>query len=505
MRLTVTQRNTLSKLAVLACLLSGAGILRAQEDLGQKSQQAQQAMAAGQFSEAAALYRELVQALPDNPRLRLDLGLALHSEGKYEEAVGQFQAALRRDANLEPAWLMLGLSDLELNRPQDAVQPLLRVLRSDPQNERARLKLADAYLAIGKSQEAGKEFESVTKSNPANPKGWQGLGLSDAGLSRQVFGRLENLDANSPYRDALLAQSLAARGQDRTAFYWYKQALAKDSHLPGVHAALAAIYRRAGHPDWAAIEETREREQGKPDCRQASLECDLLASRFSDVIALASQEEQPVALYWEAQAYEQLSARALARLAAMPPSPEVHELMAQADVTKGDYHAAVGEWTEALRLAPQEPGLKQGLAYALWLDGSYRQAQPLLAQLLETNPQSPEIHFELGDCLLAQGSADKAISQLEEAVKLDPALTPAQASLGRAYLRVGRAQDAIAHLKAGLAADEKGTALYDLAQAYREAGQKTLADETLRKFQQNSSTALARSHEMDREHEITAP
>lgn len=492
-------------LLAAACFFAAAGSLRAQADLARKSQQAKQAMDAGHFPEAAALYRELVQALPDNPGLRLDLGLALHSEAKYRDAIVQFQAAVRRQPHLEPAWLMLGLSYMELNQPREAVDPLESALRIDPSDEKPRLQLAGADLALQKPEAACRDYKTVTESDAGNPKAWQGLGLSYAALSRQAFAVLEKQAPGSAYREVLLAQSLATRGQDRTAFYWYRRALGKDSHFPGIHAALAQIYLRSGHSDWASVEESRERENGNRDCSQKSLECDFLAGRFSEVVTTAGRDDRPRSLYWKAQACEQLSVQALNHLAAMPPTPEIHELLAEADATKGDARAAIGEWNKALKLAPGEPALKQGLAYAYWLDGDYQQAEPVLAQMVELNPESAVIHFELGDSLLGMGSAEKAIPELEKAVKLNPALAPAQASLGRAYLRAGRPQDAVPHLKAGLGSDERRTALYELAQAYKAAGQKALADEALRKFKQTSTAALARSAQMDREHEITAP
>jgi tetratricopeptide (TPR) repeat protein len=485
------------------CFLAPASPLRAQDDLARTSEEAKQAMDAGRFAEAAALYRELVRSLPDNAGLRLDLGLALHSDGKYQDALVQFQQAIRRQPDLEPARLMLGLTYLELNRPRDAVEPLSLVLQADPGNGRARLKLSEAYLASGENEKARDGFMTVTESDPSSAKAWQGLGLSYSALSRVTFSKLEKLDPSSDYRDALLARSLVARGQDRTAFFWYRQALLKNDRLRGAHAALAGIYRRSGHQDWAATEESRELELGRPECGRESLECDFVAGRFPQLFALAAREPGAESLYWQAQGYEELSAQAFSRLAAMPSSPEVHELMAQADVTQGDYRAAADEWNEALRLAPGETSLKQGLAYALWLEGSYREAEPLLAELVELDPESAEIHFELGDSLLGMGSADKAIPPLEEAVRLDPDLAPARTALGRAYLHAGKPKQAVVQLKAAAGADSK--ALYELAEAYKQTGQKTLADEALRKFQRSSSAALARSQQLDREHEIVAP
>ena len=51
------------------------------DSLALKSQQAKQLMAEGKFGEAIPLYRELNRAVPNNPGLKLNLGMALHLAG----------------------------------------------------------------------------------------------------------------------------------------------------------------------------------------------------------------------------------------------------------------------------------------------------------------------------------------------------------------------------------------------------------------------------------------
>lgn len=83
-----------------------SGLLCAQTDLlAAKSQRAKQAMSAGRFEEAVTLYREFVRVLPGNPGLRMNLGLALHSAGRYREAIEQFRAVLKQQPRgLCSAW-----------------------------------------------------------------------------------------------------------------------------------------------------------------------------------------------------------------------------------------------------------------------------------------------------------------------------------------------------------------------------------------------------------------
>ena len=62
------------------------------------SNQAAQAMRAGRFTEAERLYRQLMQRDPNNPGWHANLGLALHSQMKFREAV----EAIERSLQLKP-------------------------------------------------------------------------------------------------------------------------------------------------------------------------------------------------------------------------------------------------------------------------------------------------------------------------------------------------------------------------------------------------------------------
>ena len=63
------------------------------------SQQGAAAMRAGRYAEAERVYRELVKAQPDQPGWSANLGLALHSQGKFREAA----VALERSLKLKPS------------------------------------------------------------------------------------------------------------------------------------------------------------------------------------------------------------------------------------------------------------------------------------------------------------------------------------------------------------------------------------------------------------------
>jgi len=485
----------LSAALLIALCLRGA-------DLAEMSHQAKEAMVAGNFRQAAALYRELVKALPDNPGLRMNLGLALHSEGQYREAIPNFQMVAKQAPE---AWLFIGLDHLKLGQPELAIAPLEKVIAADEKNEEARLELAEAFLESGKPRQAADHFETLVKLDPENAKGWHGLGLAYLALSREAFTGLEKLAGDSAWRDALFARSLVERGRIYSAFRLYHQALAKDPGLRGIHAGIAEVYRRTNHHDWAEIEEDREKNLPSPHCEPRTLECEYVAGRYQRILERTNGNHTAEALYWQSQAWSKLSEQCFERLARMPSSGAIYELMAEADRVQGKYEEAVQEWRKVLQLSPADQHAKAGFARALWLNREFDAARPLLGDLVKKEPESPDLNFELGDVLLNGDDIPNAIHYLQTAIKLDPAQLQAHASLGRAYVRAGQPRRAIPHLRAAAALDPDGRGYYTLAQAYEAAGHKELGREALRKYREVSAARRERETGTSEEYQITAP
>src|SRR5437879_8537435 len=104
------------KSAFLPALLCAVAVtVSAQEDvLAIKSRAANQMLQAGRYTEAIKIYRELVAALPDNPGVRFNLGLALEKSGQPAAAVPELKQATRGPADLAPAWLLLGVASMPL-------------------------------------------------------------------------------------------------------------------------------------------------------------------------------------------------------------------------------------------------------------------------------------------------------------------------------------------------------------------------------------------------------
>ena len=343
---------------LLSCLvfLAPSSILAAQsDDLALKSQRAKELMAQGKFAEAVPLYHELNQAVPNNPGLMLNLGMALHMAGDERKSIQQLEAAVKLDPKLTPAWLFLGAARLQLGKAPAAVEALKTVLRLQPDHRGALEMLAGALLSLDRAMEAAEQYRKLADLDPESSPAWYGLGRSYESLSVRAFDEVQRTAPESGYWLALVAEARLREQQFSSAFYLYRQALEKMPTMRSLHASVAKIYRQTGHPDWADVEDEKERQLPQPDCRTQTLECEFRAEQFSMLVASTEHANSPESHYWRSRAYNELALQAFTRLGQLPPSTEQHELKAQIYNGQKRYAEAAGEWREALKLSPGDP------------------------------------------------------------------------------------------------------------------------------------------------------
>ncbi|HEY5908360.1 MAG TPA: tetratricopeptide repeat protein [Vicinamibacteria bacterium] len=491
--------------SVVWLLAASLQVRSSEEDLRAKAARGKELMAAGRYGEAAPVYRELVQAAPGNPGLLLNLGMALHLAGQDQEAVPQLEVALRLQPESLPAALFLGLANHRLGRTAEAVTSLRKAVQLQPDHVDARTALAEALLGLGRYVEAEPHLHRLTRLLPQEPATWFNLGKTYEELAGQAIRDLQQADPESAFGFALVAEGRAKEGRQSDAFHLYRQALDRAPSLRGMHAAIAEIYRGTGHPDWAAVEEERERALPRMSCPRDALECSFTAGKHRDVIVEAAPLKAPEAYYWLARAADQLAAQALERLTALPPSPQSHEWAAQIQANAGRFAESAEEWRKAIALLPRDPRLKLELAITLRQGRDFTAAQPVLEELVRTEPDSPEASYLLGDVLLARQQPERAVPVLEKAVRLEPKQAEAHGALGRAYALVGRPAEAIPHLTQALTTDTDGSVLYQLARSYQLTGQSEEAQAALRRYEQLRKAAPAESEGSNPGPPITPP
>lgn len=103
-----------------------------------------QAMRQQRYADAIRIYRELGSHRDAPPQWRFNLGLALHSAGRFREALGEFEAFLKSNPAPGPAHLLAGADLLKLNSPCPAI-PYLESARRWRSSRETLGPLADAY------------------------------------------------------------------------------------------------------------------------------------------------------------------------------------------------------------------------------------------------------------------------------------------------------------------------------------------------------------------------
>jgi predicted Zn-dependent protease len=475
-------------------------------ELAVKARRGKEAMAAGRFEEAAALYAEITRALPNEPGMLLNLGMALSMAGRTREAVPRLEAALRLQPDLMPASLFLGSAHMELGQPARAVEPLRKVVAAQPDNVQVRQMLAGALLSLERYEPAVREFRELTTRAPEDPRAWYGLGRSYEGVARNALERLQRSAPASDYVLLLVAQVMVAEGKPANAFRLYREALEKRPGLAEAHEAVARIYEQKGHADWAAVERERARAIPPPDCGSPSLECEFRAGRYEAVLTAAEQLGTVERAYWLSRSAHELARAAFARLSQLPPSPEATLRRVEVlRVQRQPFREAIEALRRAADAWPEDPRIRRELATVLFLANDPDGARPILEHLLQREPGSVELALLMGETWLKSQQPGKAVPLLEGLVRRDPKLLPAQAALGRAYVEVGDMARAIAPLQAALETDQDGSLHYQLARAYRATGRSELAAQALAQFQEIRKSAEAQAESLKDEFQITPP
>src|SRR5437899_4291834 len=192
-------KNFLTSLLCLASLLVAVSGFSQSDDLAEKSRHAKEFMAEGKFADAVPLYRELNQAVPSNPGLLLNLGMALHMAGDERKAIPPLETAVKLDAKLTPAWLFLAAARLQLGETPAAVDALKMVLRLQPDHRDALQMLATASLPLGRLADAAEQYRRLTEIDPQSASLWYGLGRSYESLANRAFDELQRAAPDSSF------------------------------------------------------------------------------------------------------------------------------------------------------------------------------------------------------------------------------------------------------------------------------------------------------------------
>lgn len=451
-----------------------------------RSADAARAMSSGRFDEAARLYRELLQAAPDEPGLLMNFGMALAMGGHEADAIGPLERAVVLSEGLIPAHLFLGSSYLALGEPGKAIPPLERAVAGRPRDVESRRMLAQAYVAAGRPADAVAHLRRITEIAPRLPGGWYALGHAYNALAQDALGTFEAEPDDSPWRVLLVADALLADGRFTDAFVNYRDALTRLPSMMTIRDSIARIYEKTGRPDWAA-QERRLGAMPPTECATRKSLCDFRAGRHRASLAAALAASDVESRYWRARAATELALAAFKRVDALPDSRERREMRAALAREERRFADAIRELKAALTFAPADQDLLDDLGTSYYLARDFEQAAATLLPLVQANSDDPRLLTVTAEALAQLQRLDEALPMLQRAITLDPSNPTPRLALGRALVQVGNFADAIPLIEPQLAGDRDGSLHVQLARAYTGLGQR-----------ERAAALLARSQEIQR-------
>jgi tetratricopeptide (TPR) repeat protein len=195
--------------------------------------------AQGRFREAEALYRGLVQRQPESPLLHANLGEALRTLGRHDEARDHLKKAVELDASMAQAWNSLGLLARDQRRHTDAEAAYREAIRLQPQFTAAYINLGDVLQLRGRHD-----------------------------LAMECYQRSLSLDPRRVESRRRVGQLLQHCRRFDEARRFYESARAIDPGNPGPHADLGSLWFLCGNYD-EAVRHFRSALRNDADCALA--------------------------------------------------------------------------------------------------------------------------------------------------------------------------------------------------------------------------------------------
>ncbi len=194
---------------------------------------------ARRYDQGNAEMERVLQKVPGNTKLRMHFGLNLAEQGKFQDAVRQFEAARRDGDSSSDLLVYLGSALWETGRLEEATERLREGVARSPSGSDARHRLGRLLLFRGQPAAAVAQLEAAARLAP------------DSAQVRLDLGR-----------------AYEAAGRTSEAETAYRKALELEPDLAVAHYALGTLLARTGKRGEAAAEIARYREYFEKEQRR---------------------------------------------------------------------------------------------------------------------------------------------------------------------------------------------------------------------------------------------
>jgi tetratricopeptide (TPR) repeat protein len=335
-----------------------------EKDVKALEQQAQRHLQAQKPQLAVPVLRQIVSLDPKNVNAQANLGVLLHFQDKYAEAIPHLRAALLLQSDL---WRIEALLGLALKRTGDPTQALAHLeqafshLEKETIGIQVGLELIELHTAEARLDKALSVAARLGQLAPRDAR----VLLATYQIARQTMDQallgVMVAAPDSAEMHMIMGGELAREGDRANAIVKYREAIRLNPSLPGVHFQLAELLRTSTDPAMNAQAEGEYREALKLN------------------------------------PFDVLSWRQLGGIL----------------TAKGDFKAAEENFKKALALQPQDPEAKTGLAIVLISTDRSGEAVSLLESALRDDPTNLVAHYRLSGLYRRAGRIADAEREME--------------------------------------------------------------------------------------------
>lgn len=298
--------------------------------------------------------REVLAIDPTDVDARANLGVILFFQGDYLKAAPELREALKHEPALWKIQALLGMCEMRIGQPARARADLEKSfphLKAEKLRLQAGMELVETYYQAGDLERAASTLTILRKLEPEDVNILYMAHRVYMDLADQAMLTVALVAPKSARMQQMMAEQLARHGKIESAIVHFRKALKIDPHLPGVHFELGEEFRNSSIPDHQKLAEQQYKDALAEDPFDEKSEC-----RLGDI-----------------------------------------------DLERSDPKHALGYYSRALKLQPNDFDANLGAGEALIAMGQLERAEPLLVRAIRLDPSDPSAHYRLATLYLRLG------------------------------------------------------------------------------------------------------
>ena len=348
---------------------------------------------AGQLTESAAIYEEILTEQPENGDALHLLALVMLELKQPKHAIELLKKAISTHPNTATYFNSLGNALSEAGLMQDAVSAYLKAAQFEPNAADIHYNLGTTYLKLNNLSQAAKFLIHSVAINPANYLTHYNLGLT--------YHELGKLD--------LAVES-------------YREAMRLNPNFAECRNNLGLLYHMC--QQWKeAVDEYEKALNIKPDYTEVMV-------NLGNSLKLLDRQTDAMSCYRDA-------------LSINPNLPQAHYNIAILLYKQDRYKEAETAFKHAIALKSDYAEAWRSLAHTLRQLGDLNSARTAYEQALKIKPDFADANYSLAGLLRDQGKNDQAEEAYKHCIQLQPEFAEAHFDLAVLLNESGRLKESI--------------------------------------------------------------